>query len=291
MKDRGTPVSLFSFQDIVTSLTGIMVIVILVIVLQLAEATYDYENPKSAPQGYLDLKDKIAELAGRLRSIKEGTEEIPDEYKRFLPLSDEEIDEQLRAAEHTRDMLNAEKSSNDIEAQKISDTRNAVQQKLKSTEEKVANLRQVKKGLDDSRQALAADDTNAGLEQMIQQLSQQCERIRNEIRESADRVEFSFKGVMSRTPILIECTGQGFRAQVYKSGEGVVDFMGGGYNSNLSALRSWLRAKDLKRCYPVLLFRPDGFSHLTEVELMLYEIDKNIVIGKEPLNNNVKVFQ
>ena len=63
MKNSGTPISLFSFQDIVTSLTGIMVIVILVIVLQLVEATYNYENPKSDNPEYLELKE-IQQITG-----------------------------------------------------------------------------------------------------------------------------------------------------------------------------------------------------------------------------------
>jgi hypothetical protein len=36
---KSTPISLFSFQDIITSLTGIMIVVVLIISLQLVEST------------------------------------------------------------------------------------------------------------------------------------------------------------------------------------------------------------------------------------------------------------
>ena len=273
MKDRGTPISLFSFQDIVTSLTGIMVIVILVIVLQLAEARFNYENPKSDNPEYLELKEKMKELAERLKQLKTAGEEMPEEVKAYLNTPVEAIDSQLETEKKATASMNAEMERNAKD--KVT---------LKLTLEQIRQLLEASKAEKKELAAAEKDGSTETLERQLEQLRLENERLRNNIRITADKVEFSFTGVMSRQPILIECTGNGFRAQVYKSDDAVTEY------KSLSSLENWLRQQDLKTCYPVLLLRKSYFSHLDEILIALHRVDKDIVLGIEPLDDKVKVF-
>ena len=290
MKDKGNPVSLFSFQDIVTSLTGIMVIVILVTVLQLAEATYDYENPKEAPREYHELKAKIAELTERIAKVKQEGDEIPEELKPYLKVTEEELASQLERERLAAENLINEKDNlqKEMEARKL--TLAQIQEQLRLLEEKMKEARKIKEALEAQLKEIENDEELARLAQEKQKLEQQCERIRNDIRIEADKVEFSFRGTISRKPILIECAGSGFRAQVYKEDNEVMQFTSGSFNANLDSLLDWLKKKDLKKCYPVLLFRRGGFAKFDDIVLAMYRLDSNMPLGMEPLDDNVKVF-
>ena len=290
MKDRGTPVSLFSFQDIVTSLTGVMVIVILVIVLQLAEARYDYENPTSDNSEYLELKRKLKELTERIRRIKEMDEEISEELMAYINTSVESIDAQLQAEGKAAASMRAEKEKNEKEMVTIRLSLEQIQELLKAINEEKPEKEAKRDAVDAQLAAAESDEGNHTLERQLQTLLLENERLRNNIRITADQVEFSFVGVMSRQPILIECLGNGFRAQVYKSGEAVREFRGGGLSRNISGLATWLRQKNLRKCYPVLLLRRSFFPHLNELLAALYHLDEDIVLGMEPLDDKVKVF-
>ena len=113
MKSHSTPISLFSFQDIITSLTGIMVIIILVIVLQLVEATYNYENPKSDNLEYLELKEKQKDLSMQIQKVRNMGEEIAEELKEYVQVSQEAVDEQIKQAQNTISIMKSEMEKND----------------------------------------------------------------------------------------------------------------------------------------------------------------------------------
>ncbi len=290
MKDRGTPVSLFSFQDIVTSLTGIMVIVILVIVLQLAEARFEYENPKSDNPEYLALKAKINELKERLNQVKAAGEEIPEEFKAYINTPVEAIDSQLREEENATVAMSSEKERNEKDKVTIKLTFMQLKDLLKAVKEDKKEKEQNLEAVEEKLEAATKDDGTQPLERQLETLQLENERLRNDIRIAADRVEFSFEGVMSRQPILIECTANGFRAQIYKSGQPVKEFMGGRMSTNIFELVDWLRKQDLKKSYPVLLLRKGFFPHLDELLDELYRVDEDMTMGKEPLDDKVKVF-
>ena len=289
MKDSGTPISLFSFQDIVTSLTGIMVIVILVIVLQLAEAIYDYENPKSDNPEYLELKAKTAELAARLKQLKDMGEEIPEELKPYIDVPEETVDSELQSTENAKAVMTAEKESNEKKLETIKLSIEQLKELLKATKEDKSKA-EAKLAEVDGKLKAATEISFRELEDKLQTLLQESERLKNNIRIEADKVEFSFAGVMSRQPILIECTGNGFRAQVYKGTDGVKDFTGGGVKTNLPKLVAWLKQYDMKKCYPVLLLRRSAFAYLDDILAKLYDLGDDVALGMEPLDDKVTVF-
>ena len=68
------PFSLFSFQDIITSLTGIMIILVLLLVLEVATIT-DRQVPSPEHQEQdLELHQRITELRRQLELLPEPPE-------------------------------------------------------------------------------------------------------------------------------------------------------------------------------------------------------------------------
>ena len=289
MKNSGTPISLFSFQDIVTSLTGIMVIVILVIVLQLVEATYNYENPKSDNPEYLELKEKQRELSMQIQNMKNMGEEIPEELKEYIHVSQEAVDEQIKQAQNAISMMKSEMEKNNQDLVDMSDSLKQHKELLTEVLEEKKKETDNKNVVDNEIKKVEEDKDILALERRLQALQKEANHLKNDI-VIPDKLEFSFEGVMTRQPILIECLGDGFRAQVYKEGEEIKSFMDEDFDSNLSSLLAWLKKNDLKKSYPVLLLREKAFSQLDKIQLELFKLDRNIVLGKEPLDDNVKVF-
>ena len=267
-----------------------MVIVILVIVLQLAEATFDYENPKSDEPEYLELKTRLKELTMQIQKISNMETELPEELKEYIHISEEAIDQQIKQAQNTNLILKSEK-------EKIADESAAVIIRLETSKEQLKKVNDEKtkelsgKNIIDKEmeQAEKNNQENVIQEQHLQALRQEKNCLKNGI-DIHKKLEFSFEGVMSRQPILIECLGDGFRAQVYKREKDVKSFTDGSFDSNLSSLLVWLKENDLKKCYPVLLLREKAFSRLDKIQLELFKLDRNLVLGKEPLDDKVKVF-
>ena len=181
MKDSGTPVSLFSFQDIVTSMMGIMVIVILVIVLQLAEARYDYENPKSDNPEYQEIKDKMAELSKRLRQLQETGEEIPENIRPYIDVTEESIDSELASSENAKGIMASEKEKNEKDIASMKLSMEQLRELLKATQEEKKKAKEKRDTVENKMKAAEEDMSIQALERKWQTMLQESERLKLEV--------------------------------------------------------------------------------------------------------------
>ncbi|MBQ6471369.1 MAG: hypothetical protein IJJ33_05260, partial [Victivallales bacterium] len=78
MRNRGVPISLFSFQDIITSLTGVMIIGILVIALQLVDSIRKKQATPPLDPEFEEMQRELAELRRQLQMYSETEMEEPD---------------------------------------------------------------------------------------------------------------------------------------------------------------------------------------------------------------------
>ena len=67
---KSSPISLFSFQDIITCLTGIMIVVVLVILLQLVESTAAVVKRLEMQPEYQVLKAKVKALEAEKKKLE-----------------------------------------------------------------------------------------------------------------------------------------------------------------------------------------------------------------------------
>ena len=216
-------------------------------------------------------------------------EEIPEELKEYIHVSQEVVDEQIKQVQNAISMMKSEMEKNNQDLVDMSDSWEQRKKLLTEVLEEKKKETVNKNVVDDEMKKVEEDKDILALERRLQALQQEANHLKNNI-VIPDKLEFSFEGVMTRQPILIECLGDGFRAQVYKDGEEVQNFMDGTFDSNLHSLIAWLKGNDLKKCYPVLLLREKAFSRLDRIQLELFKFDRNLVLGKEPLDDKVKVF-
>ena len=83
---KSTPISLFSFQDIITSLTGIMIVVVLIISLQLVESARAVAAIAQMRPEYEMLQKTYKQLLEKRKSLAEkivSNAEAADKYAKY----------------------------------------------------------------------------------------------------------------------------------------------------------------------------------------------------------------
>jgi hypothetical protein len=88
---KDTPISLFSFQDIITCLTGIMIVVVLIILLQLVEAMTKHAAASPLAEEVKELRQREKELAAVRDSLLSSGESIDEEVRQYAAFSAEEL--------------------------------------------------------------------------------------------------------------------------------------------------------------------------------------------------------
>ena len=168
---------------------------------------------------------------------------------------------------------------------------------VKQIKEQVGKIEAEKEHTQEEKKAQEAkckevenDQTNASLEKTVSDIQRKCQALREEIKLKGKMVTFSFKGTMSRQPILVECLKDGFRAKVYNGNDNPVSFMSGNISDSLKELVSWIKEMDLNQCYPVFLLRPDAFPNVDLIRAQFDSLDSKLPIGMEPLDDKVRVF-
>ncbi len=291
MKDPGTPISLFSFQAIITSLTGIMIFVILVISFQMIETVQQASQaPKTSPE-YEALNRRLAELQAKLQQLNQQDAPIPDEWLEILELSPTEI---IAMKEQERDRLAfLQRKERDLQKllENAQDRLKASQARLEELEQEIVQLGKV---LDEP--VRKCQDEEAELEKKLAKLMKEIEMLKEEernlvnaIAEKRKKLHFAFVGERTHTPILVECKGDSFRAGVYLSSD-IRDFHGGSFGGNLDDLCKWLKGFDFSRYYPVLLYREAAIRRSHEIEEKIHSLGNGIRIGRDPIPKDAHVF-
>lgn len=277
---QNSPISLFSFQDIVTCLTGIMIIVVLVILLQLVETAASIASRAKPNAEYLALRKHYDSLAAEktlLQSRLAASESDDSEFNGFsLP--------ELRAVkeEEAKNAVQLETRREEAEKQLAADKKRLEEseEQLKYFKEQIAKL-------------------SANEEQLAQQRGKLAE-LQKRSREIADQIErkrrtlgFEFPGVNDRVPLLIECNVWGFRVRKYPDGL-VTEFGYPGPDGAATVLDDLIRrlaSEDLQRCYPVLLFRPGTLSLQQIILNRLADLKYGMPVGQEPVSADEIIFE
>lgn len=288
MAKSDVPISLFSFQDIVTSLTGIMVIVILVIALQMMETTQELERQPEDPE-WQELLEENQRLQATLAALKSG--QMPDdspeaeEFQLLLAMDEAEVEALLADARHqlqaSLDELAQAEAMCEQAAAELADltassaaVRDDAREQLEILK---AQMQQLAEELDNLEEEIAA------LREQVRVLELAKVDLEGQGEMKAKKLNFAFTGSRNYTPILVECLGGNrFKGGVYLSKD-VMDF------TSLEALCRWLGRFDTAQYYPVLLIRKNAFADEGEI---VAAVEKTVMrLGKDPIPNDVEVFQ
>lgn len=277
---KSSPISLFSFQDIITSLTGIMIVVVLVILLQLVESSRIAAAYAKMQPEYQMLKKVYEELLVKRENLKKKIVANAESADKYAKSSVEEIlkqisDEEIYAKELEKQIARLE---SELSSLSLKNTQKKIRcDQLKSELQKLSKQRNEIREL--QAQLLALQQRQKNIDQMIA--------------HKKKTLRFEFSGYDNQTPLLIECNAWGFRCQQYPDGNVIT--MGtpgaGSLPKQLSKLRKWITGYDTERCYPVLLFRKPSLLYFDKIAEELFGIFQKRCWAQELVGNEEEIFQ
>lgn len=289
-KTNDNPISLFSFQDIVTSLTGIMVIVILVIVLQLVETVSARISKIQPDDEFLQWKAEVQSLQENLKKLQEQGELLSEEVRKLMTLSPKVLAEMINKEDLLKQIQQHESAAVKLEQQSVASKILAIQQERKNLQARLEEAHKENASLQKTLEAVTNQEKKiTRLLTLIEEGKQARSNLEVQINNMTPVLEFSFSGSLQRHPLLIECMEDGFRAVVYGQTD-VQDFTSGGFSSNLNRLLSWLKTFDLTKSYPVLLYRGNAFKKHGEIENKILNLAPDILLGREPIASGTRIF-
>ncbi len=248
--------SLFSFQDIITSITGIMILITLILAVELITRTLNAPPVQTAQQiettemSVKELQKDIANYRQKLEAKHDSYEDLPSLDRSEL----ERISKGLQAS--------AQRLHRDTRALRKKQT--AKQKLLESSELQESQGREVK------------EKELAKLKQQIAELEQQLAKL-----NKSNRVFFQ-TGVQGKTMWLIEVTTAGFAvAEIgVKSAPSLFTTVG--------ALVNWLASLDVNSTAIYLTVKPSGVKNF---ELCKEEIEqRKFEIGFQVMGENQQVI-
>lgn len=275
---KSNPISLFSFQDIITSLTGIMIVIVLVILLQLVESAAAIAAKTEKLPEIIALKKEQAELIQRRERLEEALKNGNRDHIPLSNLSLPELNIQIRKEQTAILTVRKQIASVEQELQKQNLELKNLLEKIKSVQNQIKELQ---KDEMKNREQLA----------ILLALQQRRKEIEEQIEAKRKILRFEFSGLAGKTPILIECNSWGFRAKIHPDGE-LVSFGSSKTKgpSQINALMQWLGSFSSKNYYPVFLFREDALPFHDSVLNAYYRTNPDPEIGREPIADGEECF-
>lgn len=250
-RSKDVAISLFSFQDIITSVTAIMILLVLILTLELVtrEATKGMavEDRRVAQE----LKRSVAEMEARLEQLRKEASTARAAASDAAGFSAKETAEKTARAEREAKTLRDQINQLETQLRNAQSTRRTAEGKLTASQ------------MDDpgatAEEAMAIDTRAAEIE--AANVSEKTRQITEakDAREGQTAVRtlvFNAPPGSTLEPLLVEISKDGLVA-VGADGASAVRFPW-----NLLGLPTgfgdWLKARDKRREYVVLILRPSG---------------------------------
>ena len=208
-RDNENPVSLFAFQDIITSITGIMILVVLLLILDILDS-----KEEKAPSPY---KEDIVKLEATVKNLREKL----DEESKWLDKNEEWI---LKAASMELSLL-----PKLIEKEKKKFLLLAAT--LKSAQEENINTQSLIAATTAKTTQINSEIKDATVDVNIQkgvldkktdtlnELKKKLENLKKEEKSRSNQVEIRTAADLKLTPIFVECSDSMIKTKNLKTTE------------------------------------------------------------------------
>lgn len=236
-RSAGSPFSLFSFQDIITSVTAIIILVALMLMLELMTRRPKSAAGVSAAAGN-DLRREVSAIQAEVQAIEEKLKlgqaqvnELVSVSAETLTRQQEELEAQLKALRQKLERITKEKA--------------AAQQALDATVVEHLEKQQRQKGHLDE----------------IMKEAKRCEDQKEDLKKRKSRI-FSQRDGSSKQSWLVEISASGIQVRSASAGATPESFA-----SEDAWFAQWVSLRSPRADYFLLLLRPSGshaFHSITE---------------------------
>ena len=253
---EGSAISLFSFQDIITSITGIMFLVVLLLVLMMitSKVPTAKDNNKSN-ENVKELQKELAELKNKLQALRDSQKKIDKEIDDLKKLSPEEIRkrklELQKILQVDQVKLDTLTSSLKLKEDQYKQLQTELQDLDKSVTHRKKLIEDLKKQFEELNKVIKAKETN---------------------RQQRTRVmKYVVHSNSAKQPVLAELDKDGIRFMILDDKK-VIDLRRPDRAmESLSLMAMELQKLDPSRIYFSIAVKPGGFKYV----IQLLEIMKN----------------
>ncbi|MBQ9338350.1 MAG: hypothetical protein IJS14_13750 [Lentisphaeria bacterium] len=272
------PVSLFSFQDIITSLTGIMIFFLLLFSLSIMEFA---QNRQDSSPVYKELeqiraknqilKNQITEMSADIRDYRKKIKAARSKDETALTIERYRLEQKLRE-------LKVQKNEKEKKLKEEKDN-------YSQLEKENARLKQRKKELEQQ------EDKVKELAYAVEQKKKQVAEIRKAIEKRRKEVQVTVDASIKKIPVLIECsedricivdTAEKTRRVLPRKSPILTELVG----QAISALRHFPPEK----YYFVFMVKPSAVRYLTILLSRLQSEIRSADFGIEPILENEEIY-
>ena len=242
-QDDDSPVSLFSFQDIITSITGIMFLIVLLLLLVMFSSHLQQDSAKD-DELLQEMQQEIAELKDviyKLKLDRQASDQNADQLKK---LSIEELT--VKKRELQEQLLSLHKKSAEMQS---------------SLNQKQNQLAMMQKDLQILQ--LQYQDTLAKISQVstnLKNLSEANQNMEKHIQQQQRLIKYSINNRTAKTPLIAEVSGNGIILLDLSDNKTVDLQTPGDPEASLKKVEKYLDSLDNRRYYLSTAVKPGGFK-------------------------------
>ncbi len=267
------PISLFAFQDIITTVSGIMILVVLMLILDLI--SNQAKLLAKMPPSYIavDLakaqrtKDKYSQI------ITEEKKRIFENDKILLDLRQQDLSsllKRIRDEEVFRKELIETSANNDNKLNNLRTSLNELNEILTILPEKEKSIKKSNKEmLSEAKQKLADADVKLS-------------EAKNKYEKNKNKISFTSAGGINKKLLLVECSGKNIRAQIQGESK-IFDFFSEKptMDESINQFLRFLDGKSSSDYFLVMLYKPSSTGYIMTLQ---HSVDgKRYDISKEPI--------
>ncbi len=253
-KSKGSPFSLFAFQDAITSVCGVIVLTTLLLAVELTRRSVDEDAPD------------VESNAARVREIRSET------LARL---------QAIKTLEETQIIPSADVGSSGLSKAELEERASRVESRLESAKKEGERLKQ------ELEEAKKLEEPDSDLSKKIDELREKNRLARDEIKaieaESNEPVDenvvlFSYSEAAKEKPWFVDISGAKIVARPTLEGEETQEF------ESPDEFLKWARRRSKAKEYFVLIVRPSGAASNDVVSMVLE--DAGFKIGIDLVGEN-----
>ena len=269
-RSRDNPVSLFAFQDIITSVTAIMILLVLILTLEFISRARWAGVADGHRQVATDLSQSIRQAESRIAALQRELAEARRAASRAIAVSADDLEGRLEAAETTQRTIDAAIARAEEAAARAAEERREAENSLLTGEANAAETATLK------AEAASSGVTAEAIEQANRAEKQ---RQRDVKARGAGPTHLVFNPAPDggKTAFLVEVSGQGVTVLPARGGR--PQELGWGFVGPSRAFRTWLAGLRANREYVVIMLRPSGMSRYDAMRSAI--VESGLDVGTE----------
>ena len=250
-EDENTAISLFSFQDIITSITGIMFLVVLLLVLSLLSSHLPTGNAADSAE-----RAKLAAEAARLQAAAEVLKlNALDSEKQLAELRKLSASELIKRSKELQDKLRILQTDEQIFAAELK----RLELHINSATEKAEKL------IDSGRELTAAIESTT---RQLAELQQEKSNLQKLLQQQKQLMKYTIAQSSGKIPLLLEIGADGIQLLNTENMQ-KNDLRNPDPKKSCDSLQALLSQFDCDQYYFSTAVKPGGFAHAVKVLAIL----------------------